>query len=150
MIYGELGITPIIFDIKARVASFWSKIIEPCDGPTKLSYLLYNIIYNLHKDSNFKSSFAENVKNIIESCGFSGFWITQSVPNPKWFSLVIAQKLKDQYMQEWATHLKTASSGTNFRLFRIHFLKANTCQFCQTFTVKKLLLSYGGMFRTFI
>ena len=54
MIYGELGITPIIVDIKARVASFWSKIIEPSDGPTKLSHLLYNIIYNLHKNSNFK------------------------------------------------------------------------------------------------
>ena len=83
MIYGELGITPIIVAIKARVASLWSKIIKPSDGPTKLSYLLYNIIYNLHKNSNFKSSFAENVKNIIQSCGFSGFSITQSVPNPK-------------------------------------------------------------------
>ena len=124
MIYGELGITPIIVDIKARVASFWSKIIEPSNGPTKLSHLLYNIIYNLHKNSNFKSSFAENVKNIIESCGFSGFWITQSVPNPKWFSLAIAQKLKDQYMQEWATHLKTASSGTNYRLFKDTLFKS--------------------------
>ena len=106
MIYGELGITPISVDIKARVASFWSKIIEPVDDTTKLSSLLYNTVYNLHKNCNFKSSFVENAKNIIESCGFSGFWIYQSVPNPKWFSLAIFQRLKDQYMQEWAIHLK--------------------------------------------
>ena len=49
IIYGELGITPIFVDIKARVASFRSKIIEPSDGSTKLSSLLYNIVYNLHK-----------------------------------------------------------------------------------------------------
>ena len=139
MIYGELGITPIIVDIKARVASFWSKIIEPSDGPTKLSHLLYNIIYNLHKNSNFKSSFAENVKNIIESCGFSGFWITQSVPNPKWFSLAIAQKLKDQYMQEWATHLKTASSGTNYRLFKDTLFKSQYLSILSNFYCKKFI-----------
>ena len=141
MIYGELGITPIIVDINARVASFWSKIIEPGDGPTKLSYLFYKIIYNLHKNSNCKSSFAENVKNIIESCGFSGFWITQSVPNPKWFSLAIFQKAKDQYMQEWATHLKTASSGTNYKLFKDTLFKSQNLSILSNFYCKKLSLS---------
>ena len=35
MIYGELGIMPIIVDIKARIASFSSQLIDPIDGTKK-------------------------------------------------------------------------------------------------------------------
>ena len=45
MIYGELGIMPIIVDIKARIASFWSKLNTPVDGTKKLASGIYDIIY---------------------------------------------------------------------------------------------------------
>ena len=44
MIYGELGIMPIIVDIKARIASFWSKLIAPIDGSKKLASGIYDIV----------------------------------------------------------------------------------------------------------
>ena len=74
MIYGELGIMPIIVDIKARIASFCSKLIVPIGGTKMLASGIYDIIFHMHKNSICRSSFIDNVKFIVESCGLAGIW----------------------------------------------------------------------------
>ena len=121
MIYGELGIMPIYIDIKTRVISYWSKTISMSDQPTRLSYFLYKILYNMHKNKLVNSLYIENVKSILESCGFSGVWHSQDTKNPKWLSLAISQKLKDQYLQTWSATVDKTSSATNFKLYKDTF-----------------------------
>ena len=97
MIYGELGVKPIALDSKTRTISFWSKLITQ-EG-NKLSASVYQILFHMHKNNIIKSEYINNIKNIINTYGFSGIWESQSVANPKWFNLAISQKLQDQYLQ---------------------------------------------------
>ena len=82
MVYGELGVLPVALDIKTRVISYWSKLLTMAEKPTRLSYAMYHLIYNLYKNKQLKSLYTENVKSILESCGFSGVWQSQDVINP--------------------------------------------------------------------
>ena len=84
MIYGELGITPISVEIKTRAISFWSKIVSGHDQPTRLSYQMYMVLYNMYKSNKCKSAYIENIENILNTCGFSGIWQSQDVINPNY------------------------------------------------------------------
>ena len=82
MIYGELGVTPFEIDIKTRILSYWAKLIENKENGI-LSSDIYSITYEMHKRKIIKSCWIDNVKTILNSIGFSGFWIGQSCLNAK-------------------------------------------------------------------
>ena len=119
MIYGELGVTPISIDIKNRVISFWSRLLTGTEN--KLSSSIYTVIYQMHKNNKIKSEYIDNVKNVINTCGFSGIWDSQSIPNSNWFKLAVSRKLNDQYLQEWSSLVDSSSSGNNYKLFKETF-----------------------------
>ena len=122
MIYGDLGITPIAIDIKSRVLSYWSKLIYMHDQPKRLSYLMYNILYNMHENKICKSNYIENIKGSLDTCGVSRKLETQNTVNPKYLTLAITQRLKDQY-QTWTRAVNQGSSETFYRFFKdISFL----------------------------
>ena len=138
MIYGELGITPIVLDIKSRIISFWAKLVTANDDNKKLSSLMYDFIYQIHKNSLCRSNYLENVKNIIDSFEFTGIWHTQNPVNPKLFKLAITQNLNDQFLQEWSSFLDNASSGTNYRLYKdnpkqSNYISALSSYYCKIF-----------------
>ena len=54
MLYGELGIMPIITEIQARVVSFWSKLIDN-KGTLKLSADVYSVIHAMYENKHLKS-----------------------------------------------------------------------------------------------
>ena len=116
MIYGELGVTPISIDIKTGVISFWSRLLTGTEN--KLSSSIYTVIYQRHKNNQIKSEYINNVKNVINTCGFSGIWDSQSIPNSKWFKLAVSRKLNDQFLQEWSSLVDSSSSGNNYKLLR--------------------------------
>ena len=64
MIYGELGITPLYVDIQKRIISFWCKLIENHET-FRLSSIIYNAIYVLHKENKIKCQWIDNVKTIL-------------------------------------------------------------------------------------
>ena len=109
MIYVELGVKPILIDIKIRVISFWSRLLTETEN--KRSSLMYKIVYQMHKNKQIKSEYINNVENIINTCGFSGIWESQSLSISKWFKLAISQKLHDQYLQEWSSVVDISSYG---------------------------------------
>lgn len=127
MLFGELGIFPLNIEIKSRMLSFWAKLIENLNFDnfdTKLSSLLYAVIYNTHKQDKLKSDWINNVKCLLCNLGFSGIWDRQEFPNAKWLSGAVRQKLKDQYIQNWTSLLKISSSSVNFRLFKDEFKRS--------------------------
>ena len=119
MIYGELGITPITVDIKARLASYWSKLVE--NKSNTLTSVMYTIIYHMHKINHYRSNYIESIKKNTETNGFLGFWLSQNVINSKWFSKCFVQKSKDQYIQSWSASVDSHTSGTNYRIFKDSF-----------------------------
>ena len=119
MIYGELGVKPISIDIKTRMISFWSKLLSH-EG-NQVASSMYQIIYDMHKNNIIKSEYLNNIKHILNTCGFSGLWESQSVPNTEWLKLAISQKLEDQYLQNWSSIVDTSTCGTNYRLFKDEF-----------------------------
>ena len=78
MIYGELGVKPIAIDIKTSIISFWSKLVSH-DG-NKVSDSMYQILFHMHKNKMIKSEYINNIKTILNTCGYSGLWEAQSVP----------------------------------------------------------------------
>ena len=120
MIYGELGIFPIITEIQARIISFWGKLIENSPTP-KLSSALYNIIYYMHDHKQLKSQWLDNVKSLLCTYGYSGVWYSQSFINAIWLNRSFTQKLKDSYIQEWYSKIDTSSGSNNYRLFKTKF-----------------------------
>ena len=120
MIYGELGIFPIITEIQTRIISFWSKLIEN-SASYKLSPAVYNIVYNMQENRHLKSQWLDNVKNLLCSHGYSGIWYSQSFINAKWLISSFTQKLKDSYIQKWYSSVNISSSNNNYRLFKDTF-----------------------------
>ena len=62
MINGELGIFPIVLDMKYRTLSYWIKLIENASSDNvKLSTKTYVMLYNLYNVIFFKSKWIEHV-----------------------------------------------------------------------------------------
>ena len=83
MVYGETGVMPLKLDVQCRIISYWSKLVYPTTN--NLSSKLYAVALShfQHSISN-KFIWLENVKNILISCGFSGFWDMHTFPNRNW------------------------------------------------------------------
>ena len=75
----------------------------------------------MHKNKIIKSEYINNIKTILNTCGYSGLWEAQSVSNSKWLKLAISQKVEDQYRQTWSSIVESSSCGTNYRLFKDEF-----------------------------
>ena len=66
---------------------------------SKLSSLIYNILFVLYNAKQIKSQWFENVKDLLCEFGFSGVWITQSFLNSKWLIAATKQKAIDLHIQ---------------------------------------------------
>lgn len=58
MVYGELGIYPLEIDIKARMISFWTNLLD--FNSNKLSTMIYPISYSLNELGKCKSYWIRN------------------------------------------------------------------------------------------
>ena len=54
MVYGELGITPLDIDIKARMIVYWEKLVN--EDQSKISHMIYSLLYKLDEFIIFKSN----------------------------------------------------------------------------------------------
>ena len=72
MVYGEIGRTPLEVGIKSRLLNFWGRIIS--GNQNKLSYLIYNLIYEMHLSETFHSDWIVYVKNALIETGEPSIW----------------------------------------------------------------------------
>ena len=100
IIYGEIGKYPLALEIQKRMLSFWVNISE--GKQTKLSSIMYNLIYALHLNGTYDSPWIIKIKSIICNSGNPFLWYNQQKCVPKTLFLnTILQQSKDQYLQEW-------------------------------------------------
>ena len=110
MIYGELGIMPILVEIQNRFLSYWTKLVEDKDY-LMLSSQMYLTIHTLHKTDHLKSDWLRNIETLLSSLGFSDIWQSQYCDNFNWLRLALKQNLKDLHIQKWFTLLNSSSSS---------------------------------------
>ena len=98
--YGEIGKYPLAVEIQKRMLLFWVNISE--GKQTKLSSIMYNLIYALHVNGTYDSPWLMKIKSIICNSGNPFLWYQQNqcVPKKLWLNTIL-QQLKDQYLQEW-------------------------------------------------
>ena len=98
MVLGETGRYPLSISIKCRMISYWSKLL--CQKESKLSNIMYKVIYQYNSHGVYTSPWLSESKNILDNTGHSFIWLSQILPDN--FSIVHAVKnsLQDQYVQE--------------------------------------------------
>ena len=71
MVYGELGEYPLILSAQTRMIMFWANISQDTEK-TKISNLMYKLLYKLNRESVYKSPWLDCVETILEDCGYMG------------------------------------------------------------------------------
>ena len=117
VVYGEVGKYPIAHIIYARMISFWTNISE--GKASKLSSIIYRLIYKLHLNDSYHSPWLLCIKKILCNSGNPNFWFQQEQLTPKEFMKnVVSLQLKNQYLQEWDFEVNRNRKCTIYRTFK--------------------------------
>jgi hypothetical protein len=107
MVYGELGRNPLSINVKVRMVTFWAKMLYS----NKLSNCAYAL---LHKQN---SPWMNCVKNVLDECGLSYVWQSQSFNNLTWLKYNVFTTLFNQFTQSWRSDVSSSPKGINYRIF---------------------------------
>ena len=88
---------------------------------SKLSCIMYQLLYQLSIKNIFESPWITHVKDILNSIGLSNLWLNQEIVNLKWFKAVIKLKLTDQYHQQWRSNICNIDGCTTCRIIKYDF-----------------------------
>ena len=116
MIYGELGRLPIAIDIKIRMVSYWSKLVN--GKQSKLSSILYRLTRQSNENYSIQYSWINCVKTILNDCGFSLIWDSEQFFNNEWLKYIVKQRLTDQFAQNWNSVVFHSTKSINYRIFK--------------------------------
>ena len=79
MVYGELGEYPLILSALTRIIMFCVNISLDTEK-TKISNLMYTLLYKLNEENVYKSPWLHCIKTILEYCGFPWYMGKSSHP----------------------------------------------------------------------
>ena len=117
VLLGELGRFPSDIFIKCRMIGFWKRILS--GKKDKISHLLYSLLYKLHEHNIFHSKWVISIKNILNDCGMSEFWLSQSVPRQLALSRLVKCRLMDQFKQNWCMNIFELPKALNYRIYKV-------------------------------
>ena len=84
---------------------------------------MYNIMYAHYRINTVESKWLKHVKNILDNCGVSFIWLSQSITICSLPEFILLN-LREQYSQEWSTTVYNSSKCVLFRVFKkAYFLK---------------------------
>ena len=117
IVYGEVGRKPLQNQIYNRMISFWVKISE---GKTsKLSTLMYSLIYKLHINGSYNSHWLLCIKKILCDSGNPHFWYNQELLIPKAFiKNIVSTQLDNQYLQQWNFEINSNRRCIIYKTFK--------------------------------
>ena len=82
IVYGEVGKYPVVHRVHLRMISFWINLSE--GKQTKLSSIMYKLIYKLHLDGSYDSPWLMSIKSILCNSGNRRYWLDQEILSPKY------------------------------------------------------------------
>ena len=107
--------------------SFWVKISE--GKTTKLSSLMYKIIYKLHLVGSYDSPWLMCIKRILCNSGNPNYWYQQDLLVPKAFMKnVVCLQLESQYLQLWQAEVNRNRKCITYRIFKDQLVFNHTSQ----------------------
>jgi len=118
MVYGETGRYPLAIKVKTRVLNFWTKLLM---NQTKLSGIMYNLLYSMYSSENYNSKWLLFVKSVLDETGLSLVWNNQSALHSNDVKIVVKQILCDQFIQKWHSDIDSSSRGQLYSLFKADF-----------------------------
>ena len=116
MIYGELGRYPMDIQIKTRMISYWSNLIN--GKQTKIAAMLYKLSAITNEEVSGKFKWIEYIKNTLNNCGLSNIWHCLYQVNPEWLRQKIKLTLTDQFKQSWYALVENSPKALNYRIFK--------------------------------
>ncbi len=117
MVYGEAGQYNIFYNVYQRMINYWIQISNGKES--KLSCIMYRLMYNMFKDNVYQFKWLLKIKYILDYCGFSNIFTDLTLVSTKWLKASINRKLKDICIQNWLSELNTNSVCINYRIFKI-------------------------------
>ena len=124
-LYGEFGRVPLNVIRKINMIRYWFKIVN--DHENSLTNMIYRMLRSdADKNVNYGgTNWASQIKDILQSHGFSNLWLTQDVYGVP-FSAV-KQRIIDVFQQTWYTEINNSSRLSSY------------CRFKHAFTQEKYL-----------
>ena len=120
MVYGDLGITPLDINIKARMIVYWAKLVN--EDQSKISHMIYNLLYTSDKFNIFKLNWLSSIRCTLNDSGFPGIWLAQSLPcSVSTFRNILKLRLKDQLIQKWHESISESRKCINYRISKNNF-----------------------------
>ena len=116
ILYGELGRFPSDILIKARMIGFWKRVIT--GKQDKISSVLYRLTLEMHKRNMYHSKWLCFIEKILNSCGFSHYWLSQYVPENCNLARMVKVRLIDQFKQSWFGLIYDSPKCLNYRIFK--------------------------------
>jgi hypothetical protein len=119
MIRGELGKPPIECEIKKRLITFWTQLID--NTSSKFSSKMYRVLYQMHTAGEFSSQWIVNIESILNNSGLGYVFQEQCSYGDNWLKETIKQNVNDQYQQKWLTDITNSTKCSTYRLFKKSF-----------------------------
>ena len=76
MVLGELGRYPIKYYVDYRMLCYWYRLVS--GDKSKISYIMYNMLYCLDKNGIFNSGWISAIKQLLTKCElYNKYWLGQ-------------------------------------------------------------------------
>lgn len=72
----------------------------------------------MHIKQFYHSKWLTCIENVLNTCGYSKFWLSQNVPQNLALSCMVKQRLCDQYKQSWHEKVFNIAKCLNYRVFK--------------------------------
>ena len=119
-VYGELGVFPLIIEMKMRIVKYWLKLIRPTTSHENYARKIYIQLLLLNISQPNHKTWVSEVKDMFNSLGLGYIWNLQKIENENEFLKLFRQRLHDIYNQNWASEVSNSSER---RLYK--FIKPN-------------------------
>ena len=117
MVYGETARFPLANSIGCRMIAFWIKISE--GKASKLSSIIYKLIYRLHLNNTYHSPWLMKIKSLLCNSGNPIFWFNQEqYPKKLFMKSILAKHFEDQYIQGWNLEVNKNRKCVIYRTFK--------------------------------
>ena len=113
-VYGECGRLPLCVTYFTRCIKYWTKLITM--NRSRYPYQTYKMLYNL--DECGRTTWASQIRFLLNSNGFGYAWISQEVGNINLFIQTFKQRVIDGCIQKWSTKLTNSSKADTYRGFK--------------------------------
>ena len=121
MVLGELGRYPIKYYVDYRMLCYWYRLVS--GDKSKISYIMYNMLYCLDKNGIFNSGWISAIKQLLTKCElYNKYWLGQdsaSINQMQFFKKLCKAKLSKYYEQEWRSVVQNSSKCALYKNFKL-------------------------------